>query len=129
MERRRVVITGMGIICPTGNSVSEAWENAAAGKTGIGPITRFDTSRLDNHFAGEVKGFDAVSFLGRREARRTDRVTQLAMYAADQALKDSGLEITDDNRYDVGVIVGTGIGESPLCMPAQARLSSAGLRR
>lgn len=110
MERRRVVVTGMGIICPTGNSVDEAWRNAAAGVTGIGPITRFDTSRLENHFGGEVKGFDAVEFLGRREARRTDRVTQLAMYAAQQAVEDAGLAITEDNRYDIGIVVGTGIG-------------------
>ena len=110
MERRRVVVTGMGIICPTGNSVDEAWQNAAAGKTGIGRITRFDTSRLENHFGGEVKNFDAVEFLGRREARRTDRVTQLALYAAAQAIDDARLEITEDNRYDIGVVVGTGIG-------------------
>jgi 3-oxoacyl-[acyl-carrier-protein] synthase II len=100
----------MGVICPTGNSIHEAWHNAATGKTGIGPITRFDTSELENHFAGEVKDFDPETYLGRREARRTDRVTQLALYAADHALKDSGLEITEANRYDIGVIVGTGIG-------------------
>lgn len=110
MKQRRVVVTGMGIICPTGNDVGEAWGNAAAGKTGIGPITRFDTSHLENHFGGEVKNFDAEAFLGRRDARRTDRVTQLGLYAAQQALDDSGLQITDDNRYDIGVVMGSGIG-------------------
>jgi 3-oxoacyl-[acyl-carrier-protein] synthase II len=100
----------MGIICPTGNSVEEAWANAAAGKTGIGPITRFDTSHLENHFGGEVKNFDPEEFLGRREARRTDRVTQLGLFAADQTMKDAGLEISDENRYDVGVVMGSGIG-------------------
>ncbi len=110
MERRRVVVTGMGIICPTGNSVEEAWRNAALGKTGIGPITRFDTSQLENHFGGEVKNFDPDTFLGRREARRTDRVTQLALYAAEQAMHDSGLVISRENEYRVGVAVGTGIG-------------------
>jgi len=100
----------MGIICPTGNSVAEAWGNAAAGKTGIGPITRFDTSHLENHFGGEVKNFDPEAFLGRREVRRTDRVTQLALYAAKQAVEDAGLEITEDNRYDIACIVGSGIG-------------------
>lgn len=110
MERRRVVVTGMGVICPTGNSVEEAWQNAARGITGIGPITRFDPSRLENRFGGEVKNFDPDTFLGRREARRTDRVTQMALYATDQALRDSGIEITPDNRYDIGVVVGTGIG-------------------
>jgi 3-oxoacyl-[acyl-carrier-protein] synthase II len=100
----------MGIICPTGNSVAEAWSNAAAGKTGIGPITRFDTSHLENHFGGEVKNFDPEAFLGRRESRRTDRVTQLALYAAQQAMQDSGLEITEDNCFDVGCVAGSGIG-------------------
>jgi 3-oxoacyl-[acyl-carrier-protein] synthase II len=110
VERRRVVVTGMGIICPTGNSVEEAWGNAAAGKTGIGTIQRFDTSHLEIHFGGEVKNFDPDSLLGRREVRRTDRVTQLAIYAAQQAMKDSGLEITEDNRYDVAAVIGSGIG-------------------
>jgi 3-oxoacyl-[acyl-carrier-protein] synthase II len=100
----------MGILCPTGNSVEEAWQNAAAGKTGIRTIQRFDTSHLENHFGGEVKNFDPEAFLGKREARRTDRVTQMALYVADQAVKDAGLEITDENRYDVACIVGSGIG-------------------
>jgi len=110
VERRRVVVTGMGIICPTGNSVEEAWANAAAGKTGIGTITRFDTSHLENHFGGEVKNFDPEAFLGRREARRTDRVTQLGLYAAQQTMEDAGLPITEENRYDVGCVMGSGIG-------------------
>ncbi|MCC6803918.1 MAG: beta-ketoacyl-[acyl-carrier-protein] synthase II, partial [Anaerolineae bacterium] len=110
MERLSVVVTGMGILCPTGNSVDEEWQNAAAGKTGIRTIQRFDTSHLENHFGGEVKGFDPEAFLGKREARRTDRVTQMALYVADQAMKDSGLEVTDENRYDIACIVGSGIG-------------------
>ncbi len=110
MKERRVVVTGMGILCPTGNNVEEAWRNAADGKTGIRTIQRFDTAHLENHFGGEVKGFNADEFLGKREARRTDRVTQMALYAAKFALEDSGLEITDDNRYKIGCIVGSGIG-------------------
>lgn len=110
MERRRVVVTGMGIICPTGNNVEEAWGNAAAGKTGIGYISRFDTSHLENKFGGEVKNFDPDALLGRREARRTDRVTQMALYASQQAMEDSGLEVTDENRYDIACVVGSGIG-------------------
>jgi len=110
VERRRVVVTGMGIICPTGNSVEEAWRNAAAGKTGIRAIERFDTSHLENRFGGEVKGFDPEAVLGRREARRTDRVTQLALFAARQAVEDAGLEITPENRYDIGCVCGSGIG-------------------
>ncbi|MBZ0284937.1 MAG: beta-ketoacyl-ACP synthase II [Anaerolineae bacterium] len=110
MDRRRVVVTGMGIICPTGNSVEEAWANAAAGITGIQTISRFDTSHLENHFGGEVKNFDPNESLGRREARRTDRVTQLGIYAAKQAMEDSGLKVTDENRYDIGCVMGSGIG-------------------
>ncbi len=110
MERRRVVVTGMGILCPTGNTVEEAWQNAAAGKTGIRTIQRFDTAHLENHFGGEVKGFDPEEFLGKREVRRTDRVTQMALYAAKQAVDDAKLEVTDENRYDIACIVGSGIG-------------------
>lgn len=110
MERRRVVVTGMGILCPTGNTIEEAWQNAAAGKTGIRTIQRFDTSHLENHFGGEVKNFDPEVTLGKREARRTDRVTQMALYAAAQAVEDAGLEVTDENRYDIACVVGSGIG-------------------
>ena len=110
MERRRVVVTGMGVICPTGNSVEEAWRNAANGVTGIRVIERFDTTDLEQHFGGEVRNFDPEEFLGRREARRTDRVTQLALYSARFCIEDAGLEITDENRYDIGVICGSGIG-------------------
>ena len=110
VQQRRVVVTGMGILCPTGNTVVEAWTNAAAGKTGIRTIQRFDTSQLENHFGGEVKNFDPEEFLGRREARRTDRVTQMALYAAKQAIEDSGIEITDDNRYQIAAVIGSGIG-------------------
>lgn len=100
----------MGIVCPTGSTVEEAWANIAAGKSGIDYITRFDTSMLDNKIGGEVKNFDPEQILGRREARRTDRVTQLGLAAAFQAMEQSGLKITEDNRYDIGVIVGSGIG-------------------
>jgi 3-oxoacyl-[acyl-carrier-protein] synthase II len=100
----------MGILCPTGNSVEEAWSNAAAGKTGIRTIQRIDTSHLENHFGGEVKDFDAEAFLGRREARRTDRVTQMALYAAKQAMDDSGMQVSDENRYRVAAVIGSGIG-------------------
>ncbi len=110
MERRRVVVTGMGIICPTGNTVAEAWRNTAQGVTGIGPITRFDTSNLENHFGGEVKDFNAEKVLGRRESRRTDRFTQMAIYAAMQAVEDSQLKVLPGMEYQIGAIVGTGIG-------------------
>lgn len=110
MNRKRVVVTGMGIASPIGNSVKEAWDNAARGMTGIGPITRFDASTLENRFGGEVKDFDAEAIFGRREARRMDRFTQLAVYSTQQALESAGFEINDHNRYDVAVVIGTGIG-------------------
>ncbi len=110
MERKRVVITGIGALCPVGNTVEEAWRNAAAGVTGIDFIQRFDTSKLEVKIGGEVKNFDPTTVLDRKEVRRTDRVTQLAVAACQQAMEDSGLEITDENRYDIGVLVGSGIG-------------------
>jgi 3-oxoacyl-[acyl-carrier-protein] synthase II len=110
VETRRVVITGMGVICPTGNNVQEAWQNAAAGKSGIRELQRVNTDRLSHTIGGEVQNFDMTEHLGRRVARRTDRVTQLTIVAAAQAIKDSGLEITDDNRYKIGCIIGSGIG-------------------
>lgn len=110
MQRRRIVITGLGAVSPLGHNPEESWQNARAGKSGIGPITIIDTSTIANKIAGEVKGFDADALLGHREARRTDRVTQFAMVAARQALEDSGLKITPDNRDDVGCVVGSGVG-------------------
>ncbi len=112
MHNKRVVVTGMGVLCPTGNTVAEAWENAAAGRSGIDIIRNWNTYEygIENHIAGEVKNFDPDVVLGKREARRADRVTQLALVSATQAMEDSGLQITDENRYDVGCVVGTGIG-------------------
>lgn len=110
MERPRVVVTGIGVICPVGNTVEEAWANLSAGKSGIDYITLIDTEALDNHIAGEVKNYDPTEVLGRKEARRTDRVTQLAITATQEALTDSGLEINNDNRWEIGCIVGSGIG-------------------
>ncbi len=110
MKGRRVVVTGMGIICPIGNSVEESWDSAKNGKSGITRITQWDASNLGVKIGGEIKNFDPVEYFGRREVRRMDRTTQLAMYASKQALESSGLVVTEDNRYDVGCIVGSGIG-------------------
>jgi 3-oxoacyl-[acyl-carrier-protein] synthase II len=110
MKARRVVVTGMGILSPVGNTVDEAWGNIRAGKSGIGPIENWDASNQEVRFGGEVRNFDPVELFGRREARRTDRLTQLAWFATQQALTDSGLQITDDNRHQIGAIIGTGLG-------------------
>jgi len=110
VDRRRVVVTGMGILSPIGNTVSEAWQNAANGVSGIDYIQRFDVGELPVKFGGEVRNFDPEAIFGRREVRHMDRLTHFAMETARQAIEDSGLQVTDDNRYNIGVIVGTGIG-------------------
>lgn len=108
--RRRVVVTGMGCICPVGNSVGETWDALLEGRSGAGPITLFDASRHKTRFAAEVKGFDAISLFGNREARKMDRFTQFAAAATMEALEQSGLKIDESNRDRVGVLIGTGIG-------------------
>ncbi len=128
MERRRVVVTGIGALSPIGNSAEESWRNAAAGKNGIDWITLFDKEMVANHVAGEVKNFDANQEIGRKEARRTDRVTQFAVVASRQALEDSGLDITDDNCYDVGCIVSSGIGGIHSFIDAHETLLNRGHR-
>src|SRR5512146_1940235 len=92
MDRPRVVVTGLGIVCPTGNTVDQAWTAVKNGQSGIGPITRFDPSRLAVRIAGEVKGFDPVALYGAKDARRMDRVTHLALEAARQALESGRFE-------------------------------------
>lgn len=110
MSRRRVVITGMGIFCPTGNTVAEAWANAKAGRSGIGPITLYDSSLTANKIAGEVKDFNPELIMGKKDARRSDRCTHLAVAASQQALQDSGIVVDETNRDDIGCIIGSGIG-------------------
>lgn len=108
--RPRVVITGMGTVNPIGSNVPSTWGAALAGANGVTPITHFDTSALDFKIAGEVKNFDPTAHFGAKEARRLDRVSQLALVAAHEAMHDSNLVITEDNSWDVGLIVGCAIG-------------------
>ncbi|MDD3381762.1 MAG: beta-ketoacyl-ACP synthase II [Rugosibacter sp.] len=114
MSRRRVVVTGLGLVSPVGNSVPEAWENIIAGKSGIAPITRFDASALSVRIAGEVKGFDVTAYLSAKEARRMDTFIHYGMAAGIQAVRDSGLEVTDANADRIGVNIGSGIGGLPM---------------
>jgi len=107
---RRVVVTGLGAVTPLGITVEEFWSNVAAGRSGVGPITLFDASQLPTRFAAEVKGFDPTAFINKKDSRKMDRFTQFAFVAAQQALADSKLEITDANRDDIGCIMGSGIG-------------------
>lgn len=108
--RKRVVITGLGCICPVGNNVKETWDALLAGKSGAGMITFFDASKHKTRFAAEVKGFDAAALFGPRDARKMDRFTQFAATATQEALEHAGLNIDESNRDRVGVLIGTGIG-------------------
>ena len=110
MERRRVVITGMGTVNPIGNTVEESWQAAKAGKCGIGPITHYDTANQKVKLAGEVKDLDVGALLGKRDAKKMDRFTQLALVASDQAVADSGLELEKENLERCGVLFSSGIG-------------------
>jgi 3-oxoacyl-[acyl-carrier-protein] synthase II len=107
---KRVVITGLGCISPLGNHVTELWNNLQAGKSGVAPITHFDTSDYKTIFAAEVKNFDGAALYGSREARRMDRFSQFAVAAATQAVQHAHLEINDSTRDRIGVVIGSGIG-------------------
>lgn len=110
MAERRVVITGMGLVSPVGNNVADSWAAIKAGKSGIDWLTLFDPELVANRTAGEVKNLDLEAIFGKREMRRMDRAQMLALVAAEEAIKDSGIEITDENKYDIGCIIGSGIG-------------------
>jgi 3-oxoacyl-[acyl-carrier-protein] synthase II len=114
LSRRRVVVTGLGIVCPIGNTVAGAWSGALAGKSGIGRITHFDASSLPSQIAGEVKNFDIAAYLSPKEARRMDRFIHLGIAAGVEAMKDAGLEVTEANAARIGVNVGSGIGGLPM---------------
>lgn len=117
----RVVVTGMGALTPLGLDINTTWEGLVEGKSGIDHITQFDASSLETRFAGEVKGFDPVEYMGRKEARRMDRFSQLAVAASVEAVRDAGLEINDTNKGNIGVLIGSGIG-GLLTMSEQVRI-------
>jgi 3-oxoacyl-[acyl-carrier-protein] synthase II len=107
---RRVVVTGLGLVTPLGTGVEKNWEALMAGRSGIGPITRFDTSDYPTKIAGEVPDFEPLDWIEKKDVRKMDLFIQYAMGAAEQAMRQSGLQITEDNADDVGVLVGVGIG-------------------
>jgi len=109
-ELKRVVVTGMGAITPLGNNVEEFWQNIVAGKSGIGLITKFDTTNFKTKFAGEVKGFNAADYFEKNEARKYDLFTQYAVAAAEEAIKNAGIDFEKLNRNKIGVIWGSGNG-------------------
>lgn len=127
--RRRVVVTGLGIVSPVGNDVAAAWSNLTAGKSGVGRITRFDASGFRTQIAGEVKDFDVAAYMPPKEARRMDVFIHYGIAASVQAIKDSGIEITDANRERIGCVVGSGIGGLPMIEENHTELMNRGARR
>jgi len=129
VQRRRVVVTGLGIISPVGNTVPEAWSNVLAGKSGIARVTRFDPSRLSSQIAGEVRDFEISKYLSPKEARRMDRFIHFGMAAGLQAWKDSGNAVAPDTAERFGINFGSGIGGLPLIEEMHDELLKSGPRR
>ena len=133
MSRRRVVVTGLGLISPVGNSVAEGWANLLAGRSGIAAITKFDASNFACKFAGEVKGFKVEDYFPAKDARHMDTFIHYGLAASIQAVRDAGLATNDDLSEDeaerIGVVVGSGIGGLPLIEDTHAELTNRGPRR
>ncbi len=129
MSTRRVVVTGLGIISPVGLTIKEAWDNILAGKSGIGPITHFDTSSFSVRIGGTIRDFDISRYLTPKEARKMDPFIHYGIAAACQALEDSGLEITDENAERIGVSIGSGIGGLPGIEKGHGALLKGGPRK
>ncbi|KGI59737.1 beta-ketoacyl-ACP synthase II [Prevotella sp. S7 MS 2] len=110
MELKRVVVTGLGAVTPVGNTPEETWSNLLAGKSGAAPITSFDASKFKTQFACEVKDLNVNDYIDRKEARKLDRYTQLAMISAIQGVKDAGLDLENEDKNRIGVVYGVGIG-------------------
>ncbi len=111
--RRRIVITGLGIVCPVGNTIEQAWPNIVAGRSGIGPITAFDASNFAARISGSIKGLDLDQYIAPKEARKMDPFIHYGMAAGIQAIEDSGLVVTEQNSRRIGLIIGSGIGGLP----------------
>jgi 3-oxoacyl-[acyl-carrier-protein] synthase II len=133
MSRRRVVVTGLGLVCPVGNTVAEGWANIVAGRSGIATITKFDTSGFACTFAGEVKGFNVEEYIPGKDARHMDTFMHYGVAAAMQAVKDAGLppadQLPEELADRIGVLVGAGIGGLPEIENTQSAYLSRGPRR
>jgi len=129
MSRRRIAVTGLGIISPVGIGVAAAWSSILAGRSGIGPITRFDTSTFPTRIAGEVKDFDVGAFLSAKEARRYDTFIHYGLVATMEAVRDAGLEGYTGDKERVGVCVGSGIGGLPMIEATQIAFQHGGVRK
>ncbi len=129
MTRRRVVITGLGIISPVGNTVEQAWQNILAGRSGIDRITRFDVSSFPVQIAGEVKNFNIGQYLAPKESRRMDTFIHYGMAAGIEAIKDAGLEAHPANAERIGIAIGSGIGGLPLIENTHDDYLAGGVRK
>ena len=126
---RRVVVTGMGIVSPVGNNLKQTWDNIIAGKSGVVAIDKFDTSGFSAKIAATVKDFDASSIIPAKDLKKMDTFIHYGLFAADEALKDSGLEITEQNADRVGVAIGSGIGGLPMIEVNNEKLNNGGPRK
>jgi len=134
MTRRRVVVTGLGCVSPVGNTVADAWSNLLAGRSGIGPITRFDATAMSCRIAGEIKNFDLDSYISAKEARTMDRFIHYGIAAAAQAIQDAGLPsggdaLGEEEACRIGVVIGSGIGGLPLIEETHIEYVARGARR
>ncbi|MBF7052813.1 beta-ketoacyl-ACP synthase II [Halomonas sp. KAO] len=129
MTRRRVVVTGLGLVTPVGNTVEESWRNIVAGNSGIAPIEHFDVSGFNTRFGGSVKDFDISPYLNPKDARKMDLFIQYGMAAGAQAIQDAGLECSDENAHRIGVAIGSGIGGLPMIEHNHNALTKSGPRR
>ncbi len=126
---RRVVVTGIGLICGVGNTTEEVWTNLLAGKSGVGPITHFDATEFNSRIAGEVRNFDPLKFIEKKELRKMGRFIHLAIAAADEAMRASGLKVTAENEERVGVHIGSGIGGFDVIEREHSALLQGGPRK
>lgn len=129
MSKRRVVVTGMGIVSPVGLTLDENWKNITAGVSGIGQIDLFDSAGYPCQVAGQVKGFEAANYMPPKDARKMDRFIQLGMAASLDAFKDSGIEVTEENAERIGVYIGSGIGGIASIEKATTTLQERGVRK
>jgi len=110
LSKRRVVVTGLGIVSPVGNEITAAWDSIVGGRSGIGPVTRFEVSTFPTHFGGEIRNLDLEPFMSAKDARRMDAFMQYGVVAGMQAMRDSGLVVTENNSDRIGVLMGSGMG-------------------
>jgi len=126
---RRVVVTGIGLICAVGNTTEEVWRNLLAAKSGVARITHFDSSAFACQIAAEVKNFDPLQFIDKKELKKMGRFIHLAMAAADEAMKSSGLQVTDELSPRIGVHIGSGIGGFDVIEREHSNLLNGGPRK